>query len=74
MTPWKGRGLREGVVSAFHRVITLSVSKVGRRKEGVTKGLRINWESSTEKQGRGDDWRREEKKCGALLTPTSSGT
>lgn len=31
-------------MSAFQRVIILSVSKVGRKKERGAKELRINWE------------------------------
>lgn len=42
-------------MSAFHRVITLTVSKVGRRKERGTKELRINWERGTGEKKTGEE-------------------
>ena len=70
----KGGG--EGAVSAFHGVITLTILKVGRRRESGTKELSKNWEvqrcaerEREERKGGEKTWGKKEK-CGELLAFT----
>lgn len=68
-----------GALSAFHRVITLTFSKVGRRRERGTKELGMHWGRKSgvvtemvgkERKGKEEEDRRREEKHDALLTFT----